>query len=213
MKKRILKLFKFYLGRWGLGYIRRFRVVKDVKLPKYPSELLQLALDDIEVIGKDKRYHIDIRRTHQFNLETKKCHVSLIGSVLANTLKADNMFSFDYSLKHIEGKYGAENRRKLLITDYLQLGAFRIAYSEYKKFFCYFDKELTDEEEAFLKQIENWARAKAKKINQSDWLDICNFKNLKLAENYYSSIVEQLACFEDKVLGKNTLLKRIIRRR
>jgi hypothetical protein len=53
------------------------------KLPDKPSELLRLALHDLELCERDPKYRIDME---DWMYETENtCHVCLAGSVLAKT--------------------------------------------------------------------------------------------------------------------------------
>lgn len=55
------------------------------KLPGRPSELICLALDDLEKAEKSDRYKIDMRKWH--HPAGGKCAVCLAGSVMAFSLK------------------------------------------------------------------------------------------------------------------------------
>lgn len=59
------------------------------KLPDLPSELLTLALDDLEVIRKDPKYRIFMLDWHLYLPQEDVCQVCLAGAVMANTLKID----------------------------------------------------------------------------------------------------------------------------
>lgn len=56
-----------------------------MKLPDKPSKLILLALRDLELVEKDKRYKVKMEYWHQ-PIE-KKCYVCLAGSVLAKSFK------------------------------------------------------------------------------------------------------------------------------
>ena len=59
-----------------------------ITLPNKPSELIRLALHDLELCEKDKRYLIDMDDWH-INDTSDLCCVCLAGSVMAKSLKAN----------------------------------------------------------------------------------------------------------------------------
>jgi hypothetical protein len=55
-------------------------------LPDKPSDLLQLALDDLELCEKDRNYTIDMSEWHTPSQdESEKCAVCIAGAVIAKT--------------------------------------------------------------------------------------------------------------------------------
>jgi len=68
--------------------------VKGISQAKFPdkySDLIELAIKDIQLCKKDKRYEIDMTEWHTYSLFTDICSVCLVGSVLAKTLGADRV--------------------------------------------------------------------------------------------------------------------------
>lgn len=57
------------------------------KLPDLPSELILLALKDLEVIENSDDYEVDMLNWHMFDGD--KCLVCLAGAVMVNTLNHD----------------------------------------------------------------------------------------------------------------------------
>ena len=57
------------------------------KLPEKPSELIRLALHDLELCEQNDRYAINMDRWHVPS--ENKCYVCLAGSVMAKSLNAD----------------------------------------------------------------------------------------------------------------------------
>lgn len=51
------------------------------------SGVLELALKDLELVGKDKSYRVNFGAWHTTNERSKLCHVCLAGAVIAKTLK------------------------------------------------------------------------------------------------------------------------------
>lgn len=58
-------------------------------LPNIPSELIILAVKDLEACEKDSNYEIDMSTWHNYDTEKQMCCICLAGAVLAQTLKAD----------------------------------------------------------------------------------------------------------------------------
>jgi hypothetical protein len=57
-----------------------------IKLPSIPSELIRLAIADLEKIEKNPKYAIYMGDWHAVDSYTGKCEVCLAGSVMACTL-------------------------------------------------------------------------------------------------------------------------------
>lgn len=85
------------------------------RLPNKPSELLKLALSDMELVEQDPRYKIDMGFWHM--PIKNKCVVCLAGSVMAKTLKIPPK-------KEKEPYDMLEIREKLLMIDRLRKGYF-----------------------------------------------------------------------------------------
>lgn len=60
----------------------------EVKLPDKRSELLKLALSNLELIEEDPFYEVKMAIWHDRNFENEKCQVCFAGSVMAKTLDA-----------------------------------------------------------------------------------------------------------------------------
>lgn len=61
--------------------------MNQVTLPDKPSELLAIALEDLELCEKDPVYEIDMSTYHSPSEETGRCAVCLAGSVLAQRMR------------------------------------------------------------------------------------------------------------------------------
>lgn len=57
------------------------------KLPNKPSQLIDLAIDDLEKVENSERYRVNMSEWHTPYDET--CHVCLAGAVMAMELQAD----------------------------------------------------------------------------------------------------------------------------
>ena len=172
--------------------------VKQKELPFYPSELLKLALDDISVINKDKRYKIDVKDWYRRNENT--CSVSLAGAVLVNTLKFDG----DYSIKdgsHVfNPKIDSENVRKLSIINSLRR---LYVFSVYDNIKLFLGQNMTEEESEMLEDTMENVEKKLKKINKTlKWVDFYNFKDFQISHDFYSSMVKDLEYLDEKILGR-----------
>ncbi len=84
------------------------------RLPSKLSELLTLALNDLNKTEKDKRYQIDMSDWH--TPHAKACYVCLSGAVMAQTLKASP------SLLKVPYHFDRVNNRKLVALELLRHG-------------------------------------------------------------------------------------------
>ncbi len=67
-------------------------LVAPVRLPEKISDLINMAIDDIEAIEKMENYVIDMGTWHEttkFDDGVEKCAVCMAGAVMVNTLKAN----------------------------------------------------------------------------------------------------------------------------
>ncbi len=74
--------------------------MKANKLPDLPSDLILVALADLEAVERSKRYNINVNEWHKPVRFSNTCAVCFAGSVIAKTLKTDptttvDPFSFD----------------------------------------------------------------------------------------------------------------------
>ncbi|HUF64009.1 MAG TPA: hypothetical protein VMN36_18160 [Verrucomicrobiales bacterium] len=91
-------------------------------LPDKPSELIRLAVRDLEKIEGDGRYQICMAQWH-FPVENGPCLVCLAGAVMSRTLGAgDREVRFPLS-------FGKRNAGRLLALESLARGGFREAFS------------------------------------------------------------------------------------
>ena len=169
------------------------------QLPEYPSELLQLALDDISVIKKDKRYKIDLYYWHKPNKDTNTCYVCLAGAVLVNTLKFDIKNIVPYDFSSAQGEIGKDNLKKLRTIDILRhLHLLLYVYQDYKKSV---GQILTDEEKDVVEKRQEEMYRKLEKFDNHKGA-IYEFKNFEKSYEFFSSIVEDIEYLDKKILGK-----------
>ena len=74
-------------------------------LPNDPSELIRLAIADLEKVEKDSRYEVDMGTWHYGS--GAKCFVCLAGSVMAGTLGTDASESL------VPGYFSDDDRNRL----------------------------------------------------------------------------------------------------
>ena len=179
---------------------------KHKKLPKYPSELLKLALDDIAVVKKDKRYKIDTGLWHRPNKKT--CSVCLGGAVLASTFKFDRKTLVD-SPRELLDEIGQDNCIKLSIIDRLRRLELAEVYYDFRHFLKKLHltgeemEPLTNEEMEIIR-MRNWSILnKLDKITPRNYEheDIFCFRSFKKSHEFYSSIVEDIEYLDKKILG------------
>ena len=96
------------------------------KLPDKPSELIRLALDDLEKAEKSPTYEVNMDRWHTQE-EDGICHVCLAGSVMAFSLDVPAEQTIDLT-DWI--KKDPEIASKLIALDYLRIDAFTEAFSK-----------------------------------------------------------------------------------
>ena len=89
-------------------------------LPNKPSDLLELALSDLEKCSKDKRYKLNMHTWHAKNNFSKEklCHVCMAGAVMAKTLNV----GID-EIKNVDS-FTFETRDKIMAIDALRQGLF-----------------------------------------------------------------------------------------
>ena len=164
------------------------------QLPDYPSELLQLALDDIAIIKEDKRYKINFRYWHKPSKKT--CSVDLVGAVLANTLKLNRDTSIMF-VGQAEEYIGKDNLLKMLIICSLSQICLYIVYDGYKHSL---GQKLTDSEEMLISKIEDKIDEKLCKITPKN-VHICKFTDFKKSHDFYKEVVEDLVYLDKIILG------------
>lgn len=87
-------------------------------LPDKPSELILLALEDLEKTEKDGRYRIDMRVYHALMDPGMVCSVCLAGAVIAQRLAPD---CDDLILTPLD--FGGVNERKLEALNEFRMGS------------------------------------------------------------------------------------------
>ena len=91
-------------------------------LPEKPSELIRLALHDLELCEQDNRYIIDMDTWHtpyegyNNDLLRNKCLVCLAGSVIAKSLNADACIDL------VPCDYNHKTEMKLFALEYFRRG-------------------------------------------------------------------------------------------
>jgi hypothetical protein len=64
---------------------RRIRVTKNIKLPKKPSAMIRMALEDLKAVEKMKDYKVNMNNYHQpaEYTDSGKCEVCFAGAIIA----------------------------------------------------------------------------------------------------------------------------------
>lgn len=68
----------------------------NVELPRAASQLLTLALTDLETCEAADGYTVDMGSWHRWDADSEQCVVCLAGSVIAQTLKVDRKSDSDF---------------------------------------------------------------------------------------------------------------------
>jgi len=89
--------------------------MKKLKLPDVPSELILLALNDLELIEKNPNYIVNMTRWHDYCDVDQICYACFAGAVMAGTLRSNFREVLD---PHDFGK----NYNKLAALDAFRLG-------------------------------------------------------------------------------------------
>lgn len=96
-----------------------FNNVKSITVPYKPSDILQLALDDMKAVSKLPNY--DINMSYWLLKERDICNVCMAGSILVNTFKiGENVDCF--SSNDINAKLGPEWYNAFYFIDQFRSG-------------------------------------------------------------------------------------------
>lgn len=87
-------------------------------LPDKPSELLKLAMHDLELCEQDEKYEINMIIWHSFF--ANKCYVCMAGAVMAKSLKCEYRDIYP-------SNFNNQTENKLDIINNLRVGDFGIA--------------------------------------------------------------------------------------
>lgn len=88
-----------------------------ISLPNKPSELIRVALEDLEKTEADERYIINMAFWHRPTSDLQKCHVCLAGAVLAQRSGASHYDDLS------ELRFVSEVRAKLFALDDFREGS------------------------------------------------------------------------------------------
>ncbi len=87
------------------------------RLPKTPSILIKLALDDLNKVERFKGYRVDMNSWHLYSEKSEICAVCLAGAVMVQTLKAPQNESIYPST------FPLDTNGKLAALDFFRLGS------------------------------------------------------------------------------------------
>ncbi len=91
------------------------------RLPKTPSTLIALALDDLNKVERRKGYKVDMSSWHLY-IEPV-CLICFAGAVMAQTLKATKTESLR------PNAFSLDTNSKLVALDYFRIGTVGLAFS------------------------------------------------------------------------------------
>lgn len=103
-----------------VSFLQRRIINMSTKLPDKPSELLMLALRDLEITEKDPRYIIEMSTWYELNYNGK-CMVCLAGCVVAQELKPEPR-----SFTIFPEAFDDDTAKKLRLIDTLRVGVLLI---------------------------------------------------------------------------------------
>lgn len=92
------------------------------KLPDKPSDLIDLALADLEKAEKSDDYIIEMNVWHKPN-DDGKCLVCLAGAVMAFSL------NFDREMKYVLANMPKNNQHKMSALNHFRYGAIRTGFN------------------------------------------------------------------------------------
>ena len=95
------------------------------ELPAIPSELLTVALNDLEACEKDTDYWIDMDIWHFPNEYTKRCKVCLAGAVMAKSLGVSKEEALVPDIWKFKEEFSKDIDRKLMAINYFRTGLIR----------------------------------------------------------------------------------------
>jgi hypothetical protein len=98
-------------------------MTKKIELPEQMSALLELALDDLAKIEKNRRYTVSMGSWHVYSPNTDTCFVCLAGAVMACSLK----MPIEKNVKPED--FDDETGYCLTALDYLRVGDIDAAYA------------------------------------------------------------------------------------
>lgn len=94
-------------------------------LPGKPSELITLAMDDLNRAERSDKYSVSMSNWHYPMQGGERCYVCFAGAVMAMTMKVP----IDFEIDSPDQFLGA-NSNKLASLDYFRLGNVRAAFGE-----------------------------------------------------------------------------------
>lgn len=93
------------------------------KLPDKLSELIRVALDDLEQVEHDPNYRVDMNDWIRYNKTDDVCEVCFAGATMVKTLKLDHTVQF--------GLLSPDTMRKMESLDWVRCGSVRTAVQRF----------------------------------------------------------------------------------
>lgn len=103
--------------------------MNQVTLPDKPSELLAIALEDLELCENDPVYVIDMGKFHTPDESEGKCHVCLAGAILAMRVNIPPSIAWTEAEFEFGVAFAKELSEKIFAIDSLRRGSIRGAES------------------------------------------------------------------------------------
>jgi hypothetical protein len=140
------------------------------KLSENPSELILIALEDLERCEADPRYEVDMGVWHE-NILNSKCEVCAAGAVMAQRLDV----GINCSIEPVN--FNDDIRDKLFAINYLRRGKLHLAFG-------FLDLDLPDHLEIFY-QIDIEYLDDLSYANRAEWkLHMQDLAGVLAAEGY-----------------------------
>ena len=179
----------------------------DIELPNYPSELLQLALNDIKDVNENKNYKIDGTVWHKYDKKKGICTVCLGGAVLANTIEVDIKFEMPKIYEELENEIGVDNAKKLDIIDGIrQLLLSCVYHTSASRTLTSIEIEwIEHKERKILKKLKKFGDRRDIERFKDFRRDIERFKDVELSHEFYSSIIDDIIILDTSILGMENL--------
>ena len=145
-----------------------------------PSQLLRLALSDIEKVSKDGRYDIDMNSWHRYEHEGEICFVCLAGAVIAKSFEKGWTREITPSKKHFPN---AKVTDQLVTIDLIR----RLWFDEMKDY----------KSTSFDKDLGEILRKYADKFDASDE-DLEDFLDFYVSISFYKEVADLMEKYEEK---------------
>lgn len=122
------------------------------KLPDKLSDLIVLALHDLALCAKDKRYKIDMNRFHSIDGHSGICSICLAGAVMVKSLDVP-IHKFIGSMEIIEKNFKSKDEQKIWALDSIRRGQLHDKQGTYN---WYTNQEMEQLDSLSKHEINEW---------------------------------------------------------